>query len=449
MHVLKGSPSRRALMRGTVAGVAVSVGVPLLDCFLDTNGTALANGAPMPVRMGTWFWGLGMDKDVFIPKIKGANYDLPPQIAAWKDIKQHVNLFTNFNVQLDGKPNLCHFTGWVAIRTGKVPPTRGVITDPSFDVLVADAVGGASRFQTLDAAATGSRSDSYSFRNADAVNPAEATPITLYQKVFGADFQDPNSSDFTPNPRIMVRKSVLSGIKEERDDLLKRIGAADRERLDQYFTSVRQLEQRLEMQLQKPPPAPNCKVPAGDVPDIKPGLDTGTTAERHKIMADIMAMAVACNQTRVFNMTYSVAMKGLNKIGLDKTHHVITHEEATDGKLGYQPTSHWFILRAQEAWADYVKAMASVPEGSGTLLDNCVILAHSEQELAKTHAVSGIPMMTAGKAGGRLKTGLHIDGVGTVTTRVPLTVMNVVGVPIPEWGSGSLRSNQIVNEILA
>jgi len=97
-----------------------------------------------------------MDKSVFVPKKTGADYDLPPQIESWSDIQKHVNVFTNYNVLTDGKPSICHFSGWVAIRTGVAPAVRGSLTDPSLDVLVADAISGASRFRAIDCAATGS-----------------------------------------------------------------------------------------------------------------------------------------------------------------------------------------------------------------------------------------------------------------------------------------------------
>ena len=119
----------------------------------------------------------------------------------------------------------------------------------------------ARRFKSLQLAATGAPRDSYSFLSADAINPPEISAVELYRKIFGPDFQDPNSPDFTPNPKIMMRKSVLSGVSEQRKDFERGLGAADKARLDQYFTSIREIENRLALQLEKPPAAPTCKVP--------------------------------------------------------------------------------------------------------------------------------------------------------------------------------------------
>jgi hypothetical protein len=445
----KSTLSRRTVLRGALGALAVTVPLPFLDCFLDENGSALADGSPLPIRFGTWFWGLGMDAAAFIPKKTGADYDLPPQIASWKDIKQHVNVFSNYNVLTDGKPNLCHFTGWVALRSGIAPGARGELLLPSVDVLIADAISGASRFRTLDVAATGSAKDSYSFSNGDAINPPEVLVSGLYRKVFGDEFQDPNSANFTPAPSIMARRSVLSGVREESSSLQRQIGAADRIKLDQYFTSLREFEQRLDLQMQKPPPAPTCKVPGAVAMDLPPGTEVEAVAERHKLMSDIMAMALACNQTRVFNMTYSNSALGLSKRGLDKVHHTITHEEAVDEKLGYQPTSYWFLVRAMESFAYFIKALASVPEGAGTVLDNSIVYAHSDSSLAKLHSTNGIPMMTAGKGGGSLKTGLHINGNGEAPTQLGYTLMKAMGLGIGEWGKGSLKTSKTISEIVA
>jgi hypothetical protein len=446
--LIKKQMNRRRMLRGALNGLGVAVALPFLDCFLDGNGTALASGEPLPVRFGTWFWALGMDEKIFVPKKVGAGYDLPPQIEAWKGVEQHINVYTNYNVLTDGKPNLCHFTGWVALRAGSAPPGRGILQNPSIDVLVGDAIGGANRFRALDCAASGSIRDTYSFRGSDSLNAPVTSPIELYQKIFGSEFQDPNSPEFKPSTEIMVRKSVLSGIDEQSGALKNSLGAADKARLDQYFTGLRELEQRLALQLVKPPPAPSCKVP--NVVDATPrlGIDTDTVAWRHNIMADLMAMAVACNQTRVFNMNYANSNIGCTRRGSDKTHHLITHEEPIDQTLGYQPTNDWFIKIAMESWAYYVKAFQAVPEGAGTLLDNTVIYAHSDQSLAKTHSVVGIPMMTAGRAGGRLRTGIHVNGKGEAGTSLGFTLMTALGMKVSEWGQGSMKVSRQVSEIV-
>ena len=102
--------SRRSfLMRGTMAGAGIAVGVPILDAFLDNSGKAFAattGGGRLPMRFGTWFWGCGMIPDRWQPKRTGANYDLPPQLEPIKAVQSHVSILSGFDVALDGAGNL-------------------------------------------------------------------------------------------------------------------------------------------------------------------------------------------------------------------------------------------------------------------------------------------------------------------------------------------------------
>ena len=440
---------RRQVLRGMLGGGAVAVSLPFLELFLNESGTALAaTGQPLPLRFGTWFWGLGCDPGVFKPKTVGPLTELPTQLQALDKVKQHVNVFTNFDVLTDGAPNLCHFTGWVALRTGGVPQGRGGIPGASLDTAITEVIGGGTRFRSLQLAATGAPRDSYSYVSAQAVNPPEISAAELYAKIFGPDFQDPNSPSFTPNPRIMMRKSVLSAVGEQRKVFESGLGTEDRARLDQYFTSVREIENRLELQLQKPPPAPNCKHP-GELRDMPIGVDVELVSKRHRAMTDLLAMALICNQTKVFNMLYSDSGSSLTRKGLDKSHHAFTHEEPTDPATGHQNNSYNFVMDAMKEWAYFVEKLASTPEGDGSLLDRCLVYAHSDCEVAKVHSLPSIPMFTAGKLNGKVKTGLHVDGKAQPGTRLGLTIQRLMDVPIGTWGTKSMKVNQEIGEIIA
>lgn len=88
-------------------------------------------------------------------------------------------------------------------------------------------------------------------------------------------------------------------------------------------------------------------------------------------------------------------------------------------------------------------------EGGRTLLDNTLVVAHSETEFAKFHTIDNIPILTAGSAGGKLKTGVYVDGAGTPVSRVGLTVQQVMGVPLDRWGAKSMETNKTIGEIVA
>src|SRR5688500_16223259 len=196
--------TRRRVLRGMLGGAAVSVALPLLDCFLNTNGTAYADGAPLPVRFGTWSWGCGMSKSIFVPKKIGADYDLPEEIVAFKPVRQHINLYTNFNGFRDAAPNLCHTTGWMIIRSGFAPMNGNDKPGETLDVTVAKKIGTTSRFSNLTMSATGDPRDTQSYESATLINTSEGSALGLYTTVFGPDFQDPNAKEFKPNPKIMV-----------------------------------------------------------------------------------------------------------------------------------------------------------------------------------------------------------------------------------------------------
>jgi hypothetical protein len=193
---MSGKISRRRMLRGALGGMAVSVGLPFLDCLLNDNGTALAaTGRPLPVRFGTWFWGLGYTPSRWIPQKIGADYDLQPELKYIEPYKHQINILSGFDVKLDGKPNTAHYAGTFGFRTGTAAdePDRSQL--PTFDVIIADAIGNDTRFKSLEVASTGNNTDSYSRRTVNDVNPGEGSPVQFYMRVFGPDFRDPNAAE--------------------------------------------------------------------------------------------------------------------------------------------------------------------------------------------------------------------------------------------------------------
>ena len=441
--------NRRRVLRGMMAGGATTVALPLLDCFLNSNGNALANGKPMPVRFGTWAWGLGICRGAFNPKQTGLNYELTPEIECLKPVKHLFNVFTDQMAYRDSYENFCHYTGWVTTRSGMAPSQRMERPGETIDVTVANKIGRTTRFKMLTATAQGDVRASLSYEGQTSVTPSEFSPINFYTRLFGPGFQDPNAPTFTPDPKTMVRKGVLSSVMEGVKDVSQGVGAADKARLDQYFTGLRELEHQMAQQLTKPEPIPTCKAAAQPKADPPAGVESTVMATRHNMMTDLMAMGLACDQTRVFNMFYTAAQAITIKKGYEKPHHTCTHEEPVDEKLGYQPTVDWFVVRAMESWLYFIQAMDKVKEGDGTLLDNMLVLAHSDQGLARVHGLDGMAMFTAGKAGGKVKSGYHIDTKGAPPTELGFTAMKVMGLDVNQWGAKSNATSKIVSEILA
>jgi hypothetical protein len=295
---------------------------------------------------------------------------------------------------------------------------------------------------------TGLAKDSYSYGRAGSHNAGEVSPLQLYLRLFGPDFRDPNAATFTPDPRIVLRQSVLSAVTEQRQALIRDAGTSDKERLDQYFTAVRDLEKQLEVLSSVPPPLKACSRPEAPA-DGTPTLQVEQALAAHDSFSRIIAMALACDQTRVFNLLYSQAASELRAKGTTFTHHILSHEEPLDIDVGYQVETAWFNEQSFMALAGMLRHLKDVREGDGTLLDNLLILAQTDTSDAKTHSVIGIPSLTIGRAGGRIKTGLAIAGNAGPISRVGLTAMRLMGVPIAEWGARSLRTDQPITEVLA
>ncbi|MGZ5920427.1 MAG: DUF1552 domain-containing protein, partial [Rhizomicrobium sp.] len=102
---------RRRLLRGAFQGSAVAMALPLLDCFLDENGQALADtGKRIPTRFGTYFWGCGLTKELFVPKTIGANYETTQQLASLEPYKKKITVFSGLRAIVDDNPNFQHWT---------------------------------------------------------------------------------------------------------------------------------------------------------------------------------------------------------------------------------------------------------------------------------------------------------------------------------------------------
>jgi len=444
--------SRRRVLRGMMGGAAVTVGLPFLDCFLDSKGTALAaGGASLPVCFGTWFYGCGLNPGRWEPKTVGANYGFGTELQTLTPFKHKLNVYSQMSALLDGRPRGAHTVGPAVILQGTTPPTldHSFNPEPSIDVLIADVIGKRSRFRSLEVSCTGNPVSTHSKRAGTAMNPSEISPLALYTRVFGAEFKDPNAADFTPDAAVMARRSVLSAVGEQTRRLMSQLGSADRAHLDQYFTSLRELEQQLDLQLQRPAPLAACAAP------VKPenthiGTEVADVTGNHRLFAKILAHALACDQTRVFNVMLTDGLSQLRFAGEANTQHLFTHEDPIDERLGYQPNVVRFVPTVLENLHVLLGELDAVREGDRTLLDRMLVLAYTDSGYAKNHTTDNIPLLTAGSAGGRMKTGIHFAAAkGDPVTRVSLTVQQAMGLTVSSFGTESNRTSKTITEVMA
>jgi hypothetical protein len=440
--------TRRRVLRGMLAGGAVTVGLPIFDCLLNDNGTAFADtGAPLPTRFATWFWALGLGEEDWRPKNAGSDYELPPQLAVLNPFKKKLNLFSGSQVFLDGQSNNTHFTGVQGYMTGKVSNSGEYFN--SINTLIGDVIAGPTRFRSLEVACDGDPKATWTAR-ASGKLPAEISPTALYTRVFGPEFTDPNAATFVPDAKVMVRRSALSAVSEQRDALVKQLGASDRQRLDYYFTALRSLEQKLDIQLQKPEPLPACTKPDDKFKDDGHTLSLATEAmERHDLFTAILTHALACGQTRSVNLSITQGMSGLRREGDPTNHHTYTHEEPVDSKAGYQLHCAWFQEQYMKALYSWATQLDAIKEGDRTLLDRSVLFAYTDHGAARLHSVHNYPFITIGSGNGRVKTGLHVPKPGDAASRVTFTLMQAMGVPVSSFGSGSNHVAAPISEVIA
>ncbi|HTT05035.1 MAG TPA: DUF1552 domain-containing protein [Steroidobacteraceae bacterium] len=438
--------SRRKVLRGMLGGAAISVGLPLLDCFLNDNGTALADGAPLPVVFGTWFAAMGWNPGFWEPQVVGPKYDMKPLLQVLDPFKQKINLFSGMQTFLDGRPLATHETGAQICTTGSIPVGQDIDV-ASIDQVVANTIGTRTRFRSLEVSYEGVPS-SWSRRSSTSINASEVSPLALYRRIFGPSFADPNSDSFKPDPSVMLEKSVLTGVSDQRASLVKSLGAGDRARLDEYFTSLRELEHELDVQLQKPMPMVACTKPNAP-PDGPHGQSIDLVMSNGKLFSQLIAHALACGQTRVFNAVVTMGASSVHKTGSEATFHIDTHEEPVDAKLGYQPEVTWYMQRCLDCLADMLTALDGVREGPRTLLDRTVIYGATDHGYARLHTLTNVPLLTAGSANGRLKTGYHLTAPGDTVARVGLTVMQALQLPVSSWGTMSNHTTKPFSELLA
>jgi hypothetical protein len=442
--------NRRSVLRGLMNGAAVGVTLPLLDMFLSGNADAMVDGAPLPTRFASFFWGLGLTPTRWEPKTVGKGYEAPPQLNFLTGkMKDRATVFTGFTVKLNGRPSHPHWTGMAAIMTGQCPNRVNQFDGlPSFDTAISDAIGRGTRFRSVECTPFRAAVTSYSSRGQDSFATSDDSPLQLYTRLFGEGFHDPNAADWKPDPRTMVKKSVLSSVKEERDALMQAAGANDRARLDEYFTSVRDVEQKMAAELQRPPRAEACFVPQR--PEERPRKgDSDTVLYNNDVMSKLTAMALACNQTRVVNFQFTPATSELYLPGDSMVYHSHTHEEPVDGKLGYQPVSSKLADISIAGFSTFLNALDSVKEGDGTLLDHALVLGYSDTGWAKIHQIDNIPMMIVGGANGRHKGGQHIKSAADPVTRISLTTQQLVGLPVGNFGMGDMATAKPITEIMA
>jgi hypothetical protein len=420
--------NRRTLLKGMLGGAAVSIALPPLEIFLNTHGTAWADGAALPRRFGVFWWGNGVLPTRWIPTGEGvgSEWELSEQLAPFAPIKHKIAVVSGTEVKV---PNVIpHTSGACGLLAGMEPlgeEGADTFSGPTIDQIIAAEVGGNTRFRSLQTAVDPGR-DGVSWNGPFSENPAENSPHALFERLFGAGFTAPGEA-FVVDPKLALRRSVLDVVTARTKALQSKLGSADKARLDQHLTSIRDIENRLVAMASDPPDLAACErlgVPA----DLDYDSDI---VLRHHALTDLMVMALACDQTRVFTYAFSGAVNSWSYPGTSENHHSLTHNES-----GEQPEVHSIVVRIMEQYSYFLQAMDAVQEGDGTLLDNSLVLGSSEISYGKTHALDEMPLLIGGSACGALKSDIHYRSQGRESSsKVLLSAIRAMGIPRESWGT--------------
>ena len=424
---------RRTILRGLLQGTAIGIGLPALECMLTKNGDALASGEILPRRFGLFFWGNGINPEYWIPERTGdaKDYALSAQLMPLQSVKSKITVVTGCNIPI---PNIVpHMSGAAGVLSGS-PLLAGSTDDdnsfeyPSVDQIVAQAIGGTTRFRSLE---TGVQPGSgLSYNGPYSLNPPESSPHALFERVFGAGFREPGEEGLV-DPTLALRRSVLDAVMDDSQRLMNKVSAADKARLEEHFEGIRALELRLAMMEEDPPDLAACmrpEKPDSSFPDIdgRPQMFAKNAA-----MSDLLALALACDQTRVFSHFFSTPVNNILYEGATDGHHSLTHDEPNP-----QPQCHDINIHIMECCAALLKALDGIQEGDSTLLDRCAVVCTSDVSLGQTHSLEDMPFVIAGSAGGRLRTGHHYrsptrENIG----KAMLSTIRAVGVSAESFGN--------------
>ena len=448
--------SRRTMLRGMASGAAATLALPVLDAMLNEHGTALAQtNKPLPKRFGVFFWGNGVRLARWTPKTTGAGWALTEELAGLANVKDYVSVVSGMDIKTGNERG--HHAGVVGILSGapmmsqdpKGAPYASTFTAPSIDQVVAEQLGKETKFRSLElgisrriVSGEGTTLRYLSHNGPDNANPPEYSPKALFDRVFGTGFAGGGAMP-TVDPRLVLRRSVLDAVRLDANALRTRLGSNDRQRLDQHLDSIRALEQQIESAQTAAPPPSSCSAPKAPTDPAREDLTAVTN-----IMSDLLAVALACDQSRVFSIMFSgsVSLEVYREVGATTEHHGLSHDEPGD-----QPTVHKITTFIMNKFGTFLEKLKNTTEGDGNLLDRCAILASSDCAEGQPHSIGDYPILVAGKAGGALvHPGVHYrSGSKENTSKVLLTLLQAMDLEVSEYGKAGGMTNQTLAAIRA
>ncbi len=402
--------SRRTMLRG----LGVALPLPWLEAMGRRAAWAAAadsRDAP-PNRIAFLYAPNGQHMPDWTPCGEGRDFELAAIMEPLASLKSKLTVLSGLaadKARAHGDGGGDHARAMAAFLTGVHPKkTDGtsIRNGTSVDQIAAVMVGGETRLPSLEIGAdkgamAGNCDSGYScvysstmsWRSPTQPVPKEVNPKVVFDRLFG-------DGDPAAAARAARRTSILDFVREETRGLERRLPAGDRRKLDEYFTSVRDIEQRIARAAELPPVEPPAMAPPTGIPS-----DYG---EHIRLMCDLLVLAFQADVTRV--ATFVLANEGSNKpypfIGVPEGHHDLSHHGGNPEKQSKIRSINLFHAGHV---AHLLERLDSVPEEDGTLLDHSMIVYGSGIQDGNKHNHEDLPILLAGGGGGTVTTGRHLQ----------------------------------------
>lgn len=419
--------------------------LPLLEIMQPASAAGTAPTAPN--RMACIFFPNGAIMDRWKPKGEGRDFELNESMQSLQQHRNDLLILTGLtqhHARANGDGGGDHARNASAFLTGAQPrKTSGADIEVgiSIDQAVAKRVGNQTRLPSLELGIDRGRnaggcdsgyscaySTNVSWKSPNTPTAKEVNPKLAFERLFGKA-----EDAAVQQRRNRYRKSVLDFVSTDAKRLQGRLGGADRQKLDEYYTSVREIEQRIDRANHLAP----AEIPEMELPEGVPK----ELAEHLRLMYDILILAFQTDSTRI--ATFMVGDAGSNRayreVGVKNGHHELSHHRGDKKKIEQIARIDKFLV---EQFSGFLARMKDVREGDGNLLDNSMILYGSAISDGMRHDHADLPILLAGKGGGTIESGRVISSPKeTPMNNLLLAMSDRMGAGITEIGNSKGKLN--------
>lgn len=402
--------------RTVLSGLGLSMGLPWLESIAPA-AAASAVGPTPPLRMGFIFVPNGVHLPDWTPQAEGYGFDLPyilePLAAVQNDLTVVTGL-THDKGRANGDGPGDHARSASVFLTGAQPrktSSADIRSGTSVDQAAAQQAGKATRFASLELGCEGGRSagncdSGYSCAYSSSISwSSESTPLgketnprAVFERLFGNGQR--KEMDKSQKRRMALQKSILDFISEDAAKLQKQLGRNDQQKLDEYLTGVREIEQRLD----------RADSDLSINPDIDYPVPEGTPkdyGEHIRLLCDMMVLAFQTDSTRISTCMFANAgsNRSYRMIDVPDGHHDLSHHGGKAEKHAkIRRINHFHVTQLSYL----LQKMKNTSEGEGNLLDHSMIVYGSGLSDGNRHNNENLPVIVAGHGSGTIDAGRHI-----------------------------------------